>query len=168
MVENERKFVLPLDYSVPPYWKRTDIYQYYLPNGTRMRAENDSGTARYTICRKTPRPEGGWIENESAVTLMHFMNYNKYATTSVMKTRFSKQYNDELWCIDKYTSHPEHPPYFVLAECEMPEDRDVPEHNPLTHILYQVPVSEQTQYSAKALADVNYAIFKLKEISLGS
>jgi hypothetical protein len=46
MVENERKFVLPLDYSVPPYWKRTDIYQYYLPNGTRMRAENDSGTRR--------------------------------------------------------------------------------------------------------------------------
>ena len=168
MVENERKFVLPLTYPIPSTWKRSDIYQYYLPNGTRLRAETVNSVASYTLCRKSPLANGGWDEHEVQVTLQHFLNYNKYATASLMKTRYSQSYGDELWCIDAYLTHPEDSPYFVLAECEMPEHRNTPLHNPLSAILYCVPPEEQLAYSAKQLSDVGYATALLKEITLGS
>lgn len=168
MVENERKFVLPLNYAIPSTWKRSDIYQYYLPNGTRLRAENVETVATYTLCNKTAIASGGWNEQETTVTLQHFMNYARYATHSVIKTRYSQLYNDELWCIDYYSTQPDSAPYFVLAECEMPEQRSTPLYNPLSTILYCVPPEEQLAYSAKQLSDVRYATTLLKELDYGS
>lgn len=164
MVENERKFVLSLNTPIP-HGKCIEIYQYYLPSGIRMRAELVDSITSYYLCKKTQTSDLLWDEQETEVTLTHFLSYHKYSEKSLMKTRYEYSVGDELWHVDFFKTHPESAPYFVLAECTMPQGRSTPFSAPPANTIYMVPLEEQRMYSAYALTDVAYAQVLYKEIT---
>ena len=173
MVENEVKYILKLDglYNfVDNYWSASMITQYYLPNGIRIRSTSIEENISYTINTKKLRPDYSFMELEYPIDKeVYELLHSQQATIGLTKIRYTKLVNDELWSIDFLLNQENL--YFVIAECEMPETRIIPNNIPaivLNNLVYAVSRREQADYSNYCLANISYATNLLERIKNGT
>jgi CYTH domain-containing protein len=186
MVENEVKYILKIDPSFDATgWDAITMEQHYLPNSVRIRRssfmQDSTFTINYksfmqdstfTINHKSLRSDGAYNELEYYISVAVFnLLKRQQSLASVKKTRFTRQFGDELWAIDLLAIGPAWTTYFVLAECEMPENRIAPLSIPpqiTNNLLFAVPREETFLYSNYRLADVGYARSIYESIAYGS
>ncbi len=164
MVENEVKYILKIDPSFDVTgWDAIAIEQHYLPNSVRIRRSSFMQDSTFTINHKS-------LQYDIDVQVFNLLKQQQ-SLAQVKKTRFTKQFGDELWAIDLLATGPAWTSYFVIAECEMPENRIAPLAIPLqvtNNLLFSVPREETTLYSNYRLADVGYARAIYESIAYGS
>jgi CYTH domain-containing protein len=173
MVENEVKYILKIDPSFDVTgWDAIAIEQHYLPNSVRIRRSSFMQDSTFTINHKSLRSDGAYNELEYDISIDVFnLLKRQQSLAQVKKTRFTKQFGDELWAIDLLATGPAWTSYFVIAECEMPENRISPLTIPLqvtNNLLFSVPREETSLYSNYRLADVGYARAIYESIAYGS
>jgi len=186
MVENEVKYILKIDASFDTTsWDAIAIEQHYLPNSVRIRRssfmQDSTFTINYksfiqdstfTICHKTLRSDNSYNELEYDIDVQVFnLLKRQQSLASIKKTRFTRQFGDELWAVDLLATGPTWTTYFVIAECEMPENRIAPLSIPTqitNNLLFAVPREETTLYSNYRLADLGYARAIYESIAYGS
>jgi CYTH domain-containing protein len=173
MVENEVKYILKLYSSLDTTgWDPIAIEQHYLPNSVRIRRSSFMQDSTFTINHKSLRSDGAYNELEYDIDVQVFsLLKQQQSLASVKKSRFTKQFGDELWAIDLLAAGPAWTIYFVIAECEMPENRIVPLTIPpqvTDNLLFAVPREETTLFSNYRLADVGYARAIYESITYGS
>ena len=186
MVENEVKYILKIDSKFDTTgWDATVIEQHYLPNSVRIRRSSfmqDSTSAinyksfmqdsTFTMNHKYLRSDNSYNELEYDIDVQVFnLLKRQQSLASIKKTRFSKLFGDELWAIDLLATDANWAIYFVLAECEMPENRQSPLHIPTQitdNLLFAVPREETSLYSNYRLADLGYARAIYESVTYGS
>jgi CYTH domain-containing protein len=173
MVENEVKYILKLHSSFDTTgWDAIAIEQHYLPNSVRIRRSSFMQDSSFTINLKSLRADSAYNELEYDIDVQVFnLLKQQQSLASVKKTRFTKQFGDELWAIDLLAIDPAWTTYFVLAECEMPENRIAPLAIPpqvTDNLLFAVPREETSLYSNYRLADVGYARAIYESVTYGS
>jgi CYTH domain-containing protein len=175
MVENEVKYILKIDAKFDTTgWDAIAIEQHYLPNSVRIRRSSFMQDSTFTINYKSFMQDSTFTMNHKSLRSDNSYNELEYdidvqvfnllkrqqSLASIKKTRFTKLFGDELWAIDLLATGPAWTTYFVLAECEMPENRESPLRIPMQitdNLLFAVPREETTLYSNYRLADVGYA-----------
>ena len=186
MVENEVKYILKIDSKFDTTgWDVVAIEQHYLPNSVRIRRssfmQDSTFTINYksfmqdstfTINYKSIRADNSYDELEYDIDVCVFnLLKRQQSLVQIKKTRFSKLFGDELWAIDLLATGTYWATYFVLAECEMPENRQSPLHIPTQitdNLLFAVPREETNLYSNYRLADVGYARAIYESVTYGS
>lgn len=173
MVENEVKYILKIDSKFDTTgWDATVIEQHYLPNSVRIRRSSFMQDSTFTICHKTLRADNSYNELEYDIDVQVFnLLKRQQSLASIKKTRFTKLFGDELWAIDLLATDANWATYFILAECEMPENRIAPLHIPTQitdNLLFAVPREETSLYSNHRLADLGYARAIYESVTYGS
>jgi CYTH domain-containing protein len=173
MVENEVKYILKLNYSFNvENWDAIAIEQHYLPNSVRIRRSSFGQNSTFTINHKSLRTDGAYNELEYDIDSQVFELLKRQQSLAyIKKTRFYKLFGDELWAIDLLVFDPHWTTYFVIAECEMPENRIAPLHIPtqiIDNLLLAVPREETSLYSNYRLSDLGYADAIYESIYYGS
>ena len=170
MVENEVKFVLLDGFYDFTDWDVHHITQHYLPGDIRIRQDSLDGDVEWSINTKSLRDDGAHDEFEYSIYKPVYDLLAKHQSLrSITKVRYSKHIVDELWSVD-FMLNGEHP-YFVLAECEMPEGRLVPLHIPpqvAYQLLYTVSREDTSLYSNYKLSSQSYAESLMKGLTNGS
>lgn len=162
MVENGVKYVLKIDAKFDTTdWDVIAIEQHYLPNSVRIRRSSFMQDSEFTINHKSLRNDETSNELEYDISVEVFsLLKRQQSLAQVKKTRFSKRFNDELWTIDLLATDANWTTYFIIAKCEMPENRIAPLHIPAQitdNLLFAVPREETILYSNYRLSDVGYA-----------
>lgn len=173
MVENEVKYILKIDASFDTTgWDAIAIEQHYLPNSVRIRRSSFMQDSTFTINHKSLRSDGAYDELEYDIDVQVFnLLKQQQSLLQIKKTRFTKLFVDELWAIDLLATGPAWTTYFVLAECEMPENQQSPLHIPpqvVDNLLFAVAREETSLYSNYRLADVGYARAIYESVYYGS
>lgn len=193
-IENERKYVLTLDFK--DAWNAAEIkwnnevrhyHSYYMQQGylhaekgmtTRVRKSEEC----CLFCYKKMIPETNFVvEIEKEITEKDF---NYLWTETFQKLRKIRHYvyvsvpfdtwkdsdgelHSNRWEIDFFTDDLDET-YFVLAEYEMPEGQLNPDFIPdqiKEYILYEVPKNLQYEFSSLRLADRDYATSLLDKLT---
>ena len=173
MVENEVKYILKIDAKFDTTgWDAIAIEQHYLPKSVRIRRSSFMQDSTFTICHKSLRADNSYDELEYDIDVQVFnLLKRQQSLACIKKTRFTKLFGDELWAIDLLATDANWATYFILAECEMPENRQSPLHIPTQitdNLLFAVPREETTLYSNYRLADVGYARAIYESVHYGS
>lgn len=170
MLENELKFLLSPTFvpeDLDTSWKLSEILQVYTLKA-RYRAETQDSSTTYTRCVKVEQ-DGMWFEEETPCTKDEFFTqFYKWEIPRLAKARFTSKRKDDLWCVDFF--HQNWNIYAVMAEVEMPADKQAPSYIPIEikdSIIYAVPRAELKQFSSLLFADYGYATRKIKEIFNG-
>ncbi len=156
-VENELKYILPLDFDPKALdgWRRHDIRQAYLDDGPRIRQIDADHL--FTYKRWIPQA-AELIEIETAITAEDFELLWPLRVESLQKTRFVCDIGDVEWVIDFLKDDPGQV-YFVLAEAEMPRHQTAPDEIPAEiadRILYAVGAGD-ARFTNKKLANPAHA-----------
>ncbi len=155
--ENELKFVLSLAFNeaLLANWKKTTIRQGWLESGLRYREEN----GYFTTNRKTWSPEKNAMdEDEGAITEEEFNKFWPNCDPKLSKTRYKIDIEDEEWVVDFFYDDNDGT-YFVMAEVEMPEGREVPNSIPnvIKNSIVFAPEKTDTRFTSKEIANQTHA-----------
>lgn len=128
-IEHEIKYVLKASAFVEACMRGCDparLEQHYLTDECRIRrTTTQAGTeAVFTFKRMTDQ---GLVEIETDIADADYERLLPTATHGLIKHRTSFDVDDEHWDIDLFEAPNGR---FVLAEVEMPDDRDKPNHLP--------------------------------------
>lgn len=168
--ENEIKFVLYFDLTPEmvedKHWPKVPIKQAYLPDGPRVRQYADDFIFTY---KRWIEAKNRDTEIETDLSQEDFDDLWDECDESMQKDRYLNPQNPEgyEWSID-YLQDENGTVYFVLAEVEMPEGVEEPEHIPdiiKPYIAYRVPKGD-FNYSNKKLADPDHARAMLKILGI--
>jgi CYTH domain-containing protein len=156
-IENERKFILRQDFNaeVLQGWDIEDIETAHLGEGARVRCIN--GQLYFTYKRWITR-QNRLREFEPPVPRDVYEDYASEASEITRKIRYSTKIDDEKWSVD-FMRDARGQIFFVLAEVEMPEGRDMPNTMPIQiagHIIHLVD-RKDARFSDRRLADVTLA-----------
>ena len=151
----DQLFVLHTNCVDSLYGTKSEIYKYFLNDCSSVWAEHRSDHTSYYIHQPSIKTEP--IE----ISFFQFLNYYKFASVSLVKTRFEYAIDSHPCTIDLYKTNPSADPYFIVASTQA----DLTEH-----VLYRVPSSEKHRYSEYSLAHSNYARiqYQLLKESYGS
>lgn len=156
-IENELKYVLPLDFSEASLkdWQRHDIRQGYLEEGPRIRQRDDDYLFTY---KKWVPAAKLLVEIETLIPGSDFDLLWPLCVERLQKTRYVKMADECEWVVD-FLRDAAGAVYFVQAEVEMPEGQAGPDGIPdvvRNHIVYAV-AAEDNRFTNKKLADPDYA-----------
>ena len=164
-IENELKTVLSglslSDFDAT--WTIKDIQQGYLEDRCRIRSMVVDNDVSYLFTKKF-LVDYKVVEIETEIDRQDFIKLWTITEKTLTKTRISKQIGNELWEVDFFGGIKD--PYFIMAECEMPEDqmgyKDMPEFLRDKTIHY-VDRGDGV-YASKRLCDKKYAQELYKEL----
>lgn len=156
-IENELKYVLPLEFSEANLsgWTRQDIRQAYLEEGPRIRQRDDHFLFTY---KKWVPDAKVLVEIETHIPASDFDLLWPLCVERVQKTRYVTLADECEWVID-FLREGSGDVYFVQAEVEMPEGQTAPDIIPEAirdHIVYAVG-ADDNRFTNKKLSDPEYA-----------
>jgi len=161
-IENERKIVLDnvnteAELAIDNSYARKTIKQGYIGLNRIRMVQDELLIPTYTFTFKQ-NTTNGLVEIETDISEQDFFNLWEHVDRSLTKTRFSKEFGDELWEIDFFKT-PVDQTYFIMAECEMPENRDFPINIPDFINQHQVHIVDRDdeRFTSKSLTDVDSA-----------
>ncbi len=164
-VENERKYVLPTDFSPGRLegWTRFDILQAYLDDGPRIRKFGED----YLFTYKKWAPHAKeLVEIETAISQEDFDLLWPMRVEAVSKVRYILDTDDGEWVVD-FLRDDKGEVYFVLAEVELSRGQALPKVIPDAvhgHIVYAV-AAEDNRFTNKKLSDPDYAARLLEKVA---
>lgn len=162
--ENERKFVLTPTFSASALkqgWTEIPIRQGYIEQ-PRLRQEG----SKFLFTFKHMAQDGKLVEIETDITEADFNRLWPDCKDLVHKTRFEKEFGDETWMVD-FLKDESSETYFIMAEAEMPEGRDMPNSMPdeiKNDIIYVVERNDE-RFTNKNLSDKSHAQAMLQWIA---
>ncbi len=164
-IENEFKFVLKLEFaeSALSGWDRIEIEQFYHDgngnddNRFRYRRENDIFSKQK---KEIDSETGYFLESDPEKVLPEeFEQKRREAETSLKKIRYRKYFDDEELVVDFFRDS-NGTTYFVMAELEIPEDRQSPNTEIPDFIeesIIHEPKKGDIRFTSKSLSDPNHA-----------
>lgn len=168
-IENEVKYVFSpnglLERELQQKFNVAVLEQGYLNDGVRIRKTNSEGVSKRHFCYKKRRQDGRNIEIETGISEDDYSALRTECSSILVKHRFSFLDNGLHWDIDFFKDS-EDCTYFAMAEVEMPEDMEVPEHvlRYLQKIkLYRVS-REDDRFTSYKLTNIKYAQDLLKSL----
>lgn len=161
--ENERKFILTPAFSasVLKGWEKISIRQGYIEQ-PRIRQQGD----KFLFTFKHLAQDGILAEIETDITETDFNRLWPDCTNRIHKDRFEKTYGDETWVID-FLKDESSNAYFIMAECEMPEGREMPCSMPdeiKKHIIHVVKRNDE-RFTNRQLSNKAHALAMLEWIA---
>jgi CYTH domain-containing protein len=156
-VENERKYLLPLDLDPSRLggWTKHDIRQAYLDDGPRVRQIDADHFFTY---KKWIPHARELVEIELAISKDDFELLWSIRVETLEKTRYAKRIGAAEWIVD-FLHDPAGNTFVVLAEVEMPRHVASPESIPseiASHILHAVAVDD-SRFTNRKLSDPAHA-----------
>ena len=169
--ENERKYVLRLDCEKEIDFCNFKLQKFYLHQGylafskgmtLRLRSsqeiiDNNLQEIKRKLCYKQ-KVNNRVVEIEKKLDKRDFDDLWVNCLNKVQKIRYSINLGKYLWDIDFFKNH-HNETYFVMAECEMPENCIEPKFIPdiiQKHLIFSVPM-DSDDYSTKRLACASHA-----------
>lgn len=168
-IENERKYVLKDAQKLYTALKAegqvpVQIYQGYVNENTRVRKIIHAPNYIWMFSAKFP-VQDEMVEIEKIISEDDFNKLWSISQPRLRKERFAYHIGDITWDIDFYIDGGTI--YFGLAECEMPVNFEKPKEyfeKISQYVIYEVPKSEQSKYSAYRLADPMVGRQLMKEL----
>jgi len=156
-IENERKYLLPLDFDPAQLvgWTKHSIRQAYLDDGLRIR-EIDAAHV-FTYKKWIPQTQE-LVEIELAISKEDFDLLWSQRIETLEKTRYEKHIGEALWVID-LLHDPAGGIFVAMAEAELPRHMPAPDVIPdeiAPHIIYTVAAGDN-RFTNKKLSDPAYA-----------
>lgn len=176
MIENELKYVLRIE-SQDAVQKTcglpTLIRQGYLPGKARIRSKVSGLKPRFYFTYKLPvqnvTGEDVVFEIEKDITQHEFDTLWPHTDRRLVKQRYGFKDGDVQWDIDYFIVEGTNV-YFAMAEAEMPEAMSAPPSIPAflkDKILFAVPRSATKEFTSARIADQQYALKLLANITGG-
>lgn len=151
-IENERKYVLRLDFSEAALsgWAQEKIEQSYLEPGVRIREINGEPIFTY----KKFVPGNGLVEIETPITANDYLTLRKVSSEFIRKTRYKRVIDGEEWVVD-FLKDENNQTYFVMAEVEMEPGQDLPNTFPieLLETIVHTVEREDLRFTNRHLSD---------------
>lgn len=156
-IENERKYLLPLDFDPARLngWTKHAIRQAYLDDGPRIR-QIDAGHV-FTYKKWIPHARE-LVEIELAISQEDFDLLWSQRIETLEKTRYEKQIGEALWVVD-FLYDPAGRIFVAMAEAELPRHMPAPDIIPdeiAPHIVHAV-AADDNRFTNKKLSDPAYA-----------
>lgn len=164
-VENELKYILPLDFDAARLggWQRRDIRQAYLDDGPRIRQIDQDYLFTYKRWIAATRE---LLEIEVALSVEDFALLWPLCVERIRKTRYVKKVGAAEWVVD-FLMQDDDRVYFVLAEVEMPRHQVRPDELPAeigAHVLHLAEAGD-SRFTNRKLSNVDYAAALYREIA---
>jgi len=179
--ENELKYVLNLDCEIDLISSDFKYKKYLLLQGylafakgmtLRLRSSQEMDfqkpidNPKRKLCYKQ-KVNDRVIEIEKKINQRDFNDLWNSTLNRVEKQRYVVYFGKEVWEIDFFKYH-HNETYFVVAEHEMPEGQQEPNHIPdfiSKNLIYAVPHNKDDDFSTKRLACVKHAKKIYKELT---
>ncbi len=165
-IENELKYILPLDFdaAILSGWEKHNIRQAYLSDGPRIRQFD----ADYIFTYKKWIPQVcELVEIETAISKDDFDLLWSQRVQSLEKTRYEKHIGEAEWVVD-FLHDASGRNFVVMAEVELPRYVASPDAIPeeiAPHIVYAVEAGDN-RFTNKKLSDPGYAAKLYEEVVL--
>lgn len=164
-VENERKYVLPLDFDACRLqgWTHHDIRQAYLDDGPRIRQRDED----YLFTYKKWAPQAGeLVEIETVISEDDFNLLWPLCVQRIAKTRYVRMTDEVEWVVD-FLRDDDGSLYFVLAEAELPRGQARPAHIPaeIADSICHAVEADDNRFTNKKLADIGYACALYRQVT---
>lgn len=168
-IENECKYVL--DKGIVLSEDSVEIQQGYLPGchqGVSIRIRSYNGR-HFSFTYKLEQEMGGkCVEIETDIEEDDYNLLWKATSQKLLKHRHFFG-DDDGWVADRFLDS-NGDCYFVLAECEIPQNHLRPKHFPATipsNMIHEVPRDEHFRFSSYALSNIDYAKKLYDELKRG-